>query len=80
LPGEYGRGLSSGKTWEQTSNIFAGYVQDTWRLTDRLTLNIGLRYEAHTPWVETNDQQAKLQPENAADRVRGPERRQPRAI
>jgi hypothetical protein len=58
LPGEYGRGISTGKTWEQSTNIFGLYVQDTWRLTDRLTLNLGLRYQAYTPWVETNDQQA----------------------
>jgi len=58
LPDSYGRGISTGKTWEQRSNIFAFYVQDTWRLTERFTLNLGLRYEAHTPWVETNDQQA----------------------
>src|SRR6266404_5662695 len=57
LPGEFGRGLSSGKTWEQWSNIYGAYVQDTWRFNDRLTLNLGLRYEAHTPWVETNNQQ-----------------------
>ena len=58
LPGEFGRGLSTGRTWEQTSNIYGAFVQDTWRITDRLTLNVGLRYEAHTPWVETKDQQA----------------------
>jgi hypothetical protein len=58
LPSEFGRGLSSGKTWEQSTNIYAAYAQDTWRLTDRLTVNAGLRYEAHTPWVETNNQQA----------------------
>jgi hypothetical protein len=58
LPGEFGRGLSSGKTWEQTSDIYGAYVQDTWRFTDRLTFNLGVRYEAHTPWVETNNQQA----------------------
>ena len=58
LPGEFGRGLSSGKTWEQTSNIYGAYAQDTWRVTDRLTVNVGLRYELHTPWVETNNQQA----------------------
>jgi hypothetical protein len=57
LPGEFGRGLSSGKTWEQWSNIYGAYIQDTWRFNDRLTLNLGLRYEAHTPWVETNNQQ-----------------------
>jgi len=57
LPHEFGRGLSSGKTWEQWSNIYGAYIQDTWRFNDRLTLNLGLRYEAHTPWVETNNQQ-----------------------
>jgi Carboxypeptidase regulatory-like domain len=58
LPFQFGRGVSTGKTWEQSSNIIGIYAQDTWRLTDRLTLNLGLRYEAHTPWVETGDNQA----------------------
>ncbi len=58
LPFQYGRGVSTGKTWEQSSNIIGLYAQDTWRVTDRLTLNLGLRYEAHTPWVESHDQQA----------------------
>ena len=57
LPGEVGRGLSSGKTWEQSTKILGAYVQDTWRVSDRLTLNLGVRYEAHTPWVESNNQQ-----------------------
>src|SRR4029077_2889951 len=52
LPTAFGRGLTSGG-WEQTSSIFAGFAQDTWRVTDRLTLTLGLRYEAHTPWVES---------------------------
>jgi hypothetical protein len=60
LPFEVGRGVSTGKTWEQTSNVIGIYVQDTWRVTDRLTLNLGLRYDAHTPWVETNDHQANF--------------------
>ena len=58
LPFEFGRGVSTGKTWEQTSNVIGIYAQDTWRVTDRLTLNLGLRYDAHTPWVETHNQQA----------------------
>jgi hypothetical protein len=55
---QYGRGVSTGKTWQQSSNVIGIYAQDTWRFTDRLTLNLGLRYDAHTPWVEQNNQQA----------------------
>ena len=55
---QYGRGVSTGKTWEQSSNLIGIYAEDTWRVTDRFTLNLGLRYDAHTPWVEKNDQQA----------------------
>ena len=58
LPFQYGRGVSTGKTWEQWSNVIGIYAQDTWRVTDRLTLNLGLRYDAHTPWVETHNDQA----------------------
>lgn len=31
------------------------YMQDDWRVSDRLTLNLGLRYEINPPWVETRD-------------------------
>ncbi|MGB7284790.1 MAG: TonB-dependent receptor [Candidatus Acidiferrum sp.] len=56
LPTAFGRGLDGGN-WEQTTNIISGFGQDTWRVTDHLTLTLGLRYEAHTPWVEANNQQ-----------------------
>src|SRR5260221_2124994 len=55
LPTAFGRGLSSGG-WEQTSSVFSGYGQDTWRVSDRLTLTLGLRYESHTPLGETKNQ------------------------
>jgi Carboxypeptidase regulatory-like domain len=58
LPYQIGRGVSTGKTWTQTDNIVGIYAEDTWRLTPRLTLNLGLRYQLFTPWVEVNNQQS----------------------
>jgi hypothetical protein len=31
------------------------YIQDNWKLTPRLTLNLGLRYEVRTPLADRND-------------------------
>jgi hypothetical protein len=36
--------------WEQ-----GFFVQDDWKVTSRLTLNVGLRYELITPFIENND-------------------------
>ena len=36
-------------------NIYAAYVQDDWRVTDTLTLNLGVRFEDHTPLWEVHD-------------------------
>ncbi|MDE0107163.1 MAG: TonB-dependent receptor [Bryobacterales bacterium] len=36
------------------------YVQDDWRVTDKLTLNIGLRYEVSLPWVDKFDKISNL--------------------
>jgi hypothetical protein len=58
-PSATGKGISSGG-WHQASWTFAGYFQDDWRITDTLTLNLGLRYEAYTPWVESNNRQSNL--------------------
>jgi hypothetical protein len=45
--GDFNRGLR---------NVDAGtYAQDEWRVTPRLTLNVGLRYEVSTPFVDIRD-------------------------
>jgi Carboxypeptidase regulatory-like domain len=61
FPTAFGRGLTSGG-WQQTSSVISLYGQDTWRVSDRLTLTLGLRYEAHTPWVEEHNQQDNFDP------------------
>jgi carboxypeptidase family protein len=50
------KGISGGE-WGQRASIFGAYIQDDWRATDRLTVNLGVRYEAHTPWVEQKNRQ-----------------------
>ncbi len=41
---------------------WSGYVQDDWKATNRLTLNLGLRYEFYTPIYEANNQLANFNP------------------
>lgn len=36
------------------------YVQDDWRVTDKLTINLGLRYEVSLPWVDKFDKISNL--------------------
>lgn len=38
--------------------LFGAFVQDEWRVTRKLTLNLGLRYELFTPVVDKFDRQA----------------------
>jgi hypothetical protein len=62
LPDSFGRGINSTGRWGQRANVFGIYFQDDWRATDTLTLNLGLRYENHTPWVEVQNRQVNFAP------------------
>jgi len=39
---------------------YGGYINDDWKVTPKLTLNLGVRYEIWTPPYERNDQQANF--------------------
>jgi hypothetical protein len=59
LPDSVARG-ALGFGFHQRDWLLAGFAQDDWHVTDGLTLNLGLRYEARTPWIETNDHQVNV--------------------
>jgi hypothetical protein len=60
-PDDVGVGVNGG-TWGQRGNIIAAFVTDTWRLTKDFTLNYGVRWELHTPWVEVDNREANFTP------------------
>ena len=49
-------GVTNGVRVNDGGNTFtAAYAQDDWKVNPRLTLNLGLRYELPTPWVDKLD-------------------------
>jgi hypothetical protein len=56
--GEYEIPLAS-----STQNFqYAGFVQDNWRVNDKLTLNVGLRYDVDLPRTERYDRMSWVDP------------------
>ena len=62
LPTQVGVG-NPGAEWEQNNNVLAGFIQDDWKLTNRLTANLGFRYETHTPFVEAHNNEDNWDPQ-----------------
>ena len=45
---------------ESRQHIYQGFVQDDWTITDRLTINAGIRYELPLPFYETANHYSNL--------------------
>jgi Carboxypeptidase regulatory-like domain len=59
-------GMVGTRTWEN-----AVFAQDDWRMTPRLTLNLGLRYDVLTWPVEVNNRQANFNLQTGAIDIAG---------
>ena len=54
--------LSSVLVADLRRNMHFAYLQDDWRATSKLTLNLGLRYEYSTPYWEENNVLSNFDP------------------
>ncbi len=55
LPQDVQQGNGGGGNRYLRNSLISGFGQDNWRITNNLTLNLGLRYELTTPRYEVND-------------------------
>ncbi len=58
------------KSYQRYKN-YAAYVQDDWKLTHRLTVNLGLRYIIPVPWSDAADRNSWLDPDTPNPAVGG---------
>jgi hypothetical protein len=59
--GNYNNQLNRGMFYAR-SREYAAYFQDNWRLSPRLTLNLGLRYDLFPPYYEKNNAVSSFDP------------------
>ncbi len=56
----YRSNISLGGTFHNRQNTYGGFVQDDYKVSSKLTLNLGLRYDYTTPIYDSHDQMANL--------------------
>ena len=54
--------LQDNDSLHSRANSWGAFIQDDWRVTPRLTLNVGLRYDLDTPRWETHNRQNSFDP------------------
>lgn len=54
------RNLFDANTYTEKRPEYTLYVQDDYRATNRLTLNLGLRWDVYPPWIEIDDLQSNF--------------------
>lgn len=66
LPGQAQREILSEDMRYVRNYAYGFYIQDDWKASSRLTLNLGLRYELETPYTDSNNQIARFDPARSA--------------
>jgi Carboxypeptidase regulatory-like domain/TonB dependent receptor-like, beta-barrel len=61
--------LAGNPTRNLTQNLFAGYAQDDWRITRKIILNLGLRYEYQGVPTEANNLLGNWEPNVGLEQV-----------
>ena len=58
----FANSVSTGTTLrsEERGQYFAGYVNDQWTMSPNFTLNMGVRYEFQTPFIDTQNRMANF--------------------
>jgi hypothetical protein len=56
------RAMTSEDTYMERRPEWGVYIQDDFRATSKLTLNLGLRWDMFVPWVEDDDRQSNFDP------------------
>jgi hypothetical protein len=54
------RNLFDAETYTETRPEYALYIQDDFRVSNKLTLNMGLRWDVYVPWIEVDNRQSNF--------------------
>jgi len=71
LPSYMGYGTGFGATVGQRNDAVGAYVQDDWKLTPHLTLNLGMRWQLFTPIYEIGNRETNVQELTGAIQLAG---------